>query len=331
MLPKIDPTAPHSPVVLKQLEKRASNVQLRVADAITAFAGSMRFVYIQSALFAIWMLVFEKSPWPTLTLIVSLEAIFLSTFVMIGQNRQAAFQQAKADHDYAEEESMLKENTDLTRTIHELTQDGAPEGAGIRRPAARRVTSAAYLALEHDRERGDQRRRRSRRASSGCRSRRPRSSSRPGAPSAIQRHRPVRHETMLTPMIAAHATCTDGIAESCAGPDLPNAGYTACPNERGRVDDVQRGNQPRRRDRDELDRQAPQRGERDDVADRRVVVAVAEPQPHQEDAHRRDVHRRVEDVARLDRASSSCRNRCCSPCSFGRCSARSRSQMCCPA
>ena len=123
MLPKIDPTAPHSPVVLKQLEKRASNVQLRVADAITAFAGSMNFVYIHVALFAVWMLVFEKRPWPTLTLIVSLEAIFLSTFVMIGQNRQSAFQQAKADHDYAEEESLLKENTDLTRLIHQLTQD----------------------------------------------------------------------------------------------------------------------------------------------------------------------------------------------------------------
>ena len=56
----------------------------------------MNFVYLHAAVFALWMLVFEKSPWPTLTLIVSLEAIFLSTFVMIGQNRQAAFQQAKA-------------------------------------------------------------------------------------------------------------------------------------------------------------------------------------------------------------------------------------------
>ena len=121
-MPKLDPNIPHSPVVLKQVEKRAADIQLRVADAITAFAGSMRFVYIHVALFAVWMLVFEKSPWPTLTLVVSLEAIFLSTFVMIGQNRQAAFQQAKADHDYAEEEAMLKENTDLTRSIHELTQ-----------------------------------------------------------------------------------------------------------------------------------------------------------------------------------------------------------------
>jgi uncharacterized membrane protein len=50
----------------------------------------MLFVYLHAALFATWMLVFEKSPWPTLTLMVSLEAIVLSTFVMIGQNRQAS-------------------------------------------------------------------------------------------------------------------------------------------------------------------------------------------------------------------------------------------------
>jgi uncharacterized membrane protein len=81
----------------------------------------MPFVYLHALAFGIWMLVFEKSPWPTLTLVVSLEAIFLSTFVMIGQNRQAAFQQAKADHDFVEEEQELKTNTDLTRAIHDLT------------------------------------------------------------------------------------------------------------------------------------------------------------------------------------------------------------------
>lgn len=81
----------------------------------------MNFVYLHVLLFAVWMLVFEQSPWPTLTLIVSLEAIFLSTFVMIGQNRQAAFQQVKADHDYNAQEQLLQENTDLTRAIHELT------------------------------------------------------------------------------------------------------------------------------------------------------------------------------------------------------------------
>ena len=108
------------PGLLAAERKRAQSVQLRVADAITAFAGSMNFVYIHVALFAVWMLVFEKSPWPTLTLIVSLEAIFLSTFVMIGQNRQASFQQAKADHDFVEQELELKTNTELTRQIQTL-------------------------------------------------------------------------------------------------------------------------------------------------------------------------------------------------------------------
>jgi uncharacterized membrane protein len=119
----LDPNVPHSPVVMKQLERRAADTQLRVADKITAFAGSMNFVYLHIILFATWMIVFEKSPWPTLTLIVSLEAIFLSTFVMIGQNRQAAFQQAKADHDFREQETELKTNTEVTQMIHQLTQE----------------------------------------------------------------------------------------------------------------------------------------------------------------------------------------------------------------
>jgi uncharacterized membrane protein len=111
----------HHPVVVQQAAARYSDYQLRIADRITAFAGSMMFVYLHIALFAAWMLVLERSPWPTLTLVVSLEAIFLSTFVMIGQNRQAAFHEAKADHDYVEEEQELKLNTKLTREIHELT------------------------------------------------------------------------------------------------------------------------------------------------------------------------------------------------------------------
>jgi len=103
--------------------QRAADVQLRIADAITAFAGSMRFVYVHVVVFAIWMLFVESSPWPTLTLVVSLEAIFLSTFVMIGQNRAAAFQQAKADHDFNTSELELKTNTQLTREIHALTTE----------------------------------------------------------------------------------------------------------------------------------------------------------------------------------------------------------------
>jgi uncharacterized membrane protein len=117
------PDTPLHPALLAVAERRAADVQLRVADAITAFAGSMKFVYLHIAGFAVWMLVFEKSPWPTLTLIVSLEAIFLSTFVMIGQNRQALYQQAKANHDFIENEQELHTNTELTRLVHELTTE----------------------------------------------------------------------------------------------------------------------------------------------------------------------------------------------------------------
>ncbi|MEA5457382.1 DUF1003 domain-containing protein [Sinomonas sp. JGH33] len=122
LLKKADPAALH-PAVLAEAERRAASLQLRIADAITAFAGSMWFVYLHIGLFAAWMLWIEPSPWPTLTLIVSLEAIFLSTFVMIGQNRQAAFQQSKADRDYREQETLLTENTELTRLIHVLSEE----------------------------------------------------------------------------------------------------------------------------------------------------------------------------------------------------------------
>ncbi|SDY20595.1 Uncharacterized membrane protein [Modestobacter sp. DSM 44400] len=116
-------THPEHPVVTKLRAHRAADIQLRIADAITAFAGSMAFVYLHVAVFAGWMLFVESSPWPTLTLVVSLEAIFLSTFVMIGQNRAALFQQIKADHDFVEQETELKTNTQLTREIHVLTSE----------------------------------------------------------------------------------------------------------------------------------------------------------------------------------------------------------------
>jgi uncharacterized membrane protein len=123
----IHATAPakrtHHPVVVEHAARRAKSAQLRIADSITAFAGSMPFVYLHAVLFAGWMLFVEADPWPRLTLIVSLEAIFLSTFVMIGQNRQAEFQRAKADHDFTTEAQELRSNTELTRAVHTLTTE----------------------------------------------------------------------------------------------------------------------------------------------------------------------------------------------------------------
>jgi uncharacterized membrane protein len=123
-VPSVSPVPTHThlhPAYMKVAEKRAADVQLKVADAITRFAGSMLFVYVHIVVFAVWMLLLEKNPWPSLTLTVSLEAIFLSTFVMIGQNRAAAYQQAKADHDFLTSETELRTNTDMTRMIHDLT------------------------------------------------------------------------------------------------------------------------------------------------------------------------------------------------------------------
>ncbi|MGF7237324.1 MAG: DUF1003 domain-containing protein [Frankia sp.] len=121
------------PSVARDARRRADDVQLRIADAITRFAGSMAFVYLHIIGFTAWMVVAEKSPWPTLTLIVSLEAIFLSTFVMIGQNRQSAFQQDKANHDFIAQEHQLDYNTELTRAIHHMATEiyaaVAPAGA----------------------------------------------------------------------------------------------------------------------------------------------------------------------------------------------------------
>jgi len=114
---------PSHPALESVHAERRADLQLRLADAITAFAGSMPFVYLHAVAFAAWMVFAEDNPWPTLTLVVSLEAIFLSTFVLIGQNRQAALAQAKADHEFVEQELELKTNTELTRAIHVLTTE----------------------------------------------------------------------------------------------------------------------------------------------------------------------------------------------------------------
>jgi uncharacterized membrane protein len=117
----------HTPVVMQEAERRAASVQLRVADAITTFAGSMRFVYLHALIFGVWcatgLFGLDKFPFEFLTMAVSLEAIFLSTFVMIAQNRQASFAQAKADHDFISQETELTTNTELTKQIHQLTTE----------------------------------------------------------------------------------------------------------------------------------------------------------------------------------------------------------------
>src|SRR2546421_5613269 len=116
-----------NPALVEHAERRAESVQNRVADKITAFAGSMRFVYLHILWFGLWIgLGAESYPYGLLTMIVSLEAIFLSTFVMISQNRADAKRQVIADdqwHTVQLEDSQNEELLSLSKQILQLTKE----------------------------------------------------------------------------------------------------------------------------------------------------------------------------------------------------------------
>jgi uncharacterized membrane protein len=115
-----------NPALVQHAEQRAQSLENRAADRITAFAGSMPFVYIHIVWFGCWIgFGVEKYPFGLLTMIVSLEAIFLSTFVMISQNRADAKRQAIADQQWQtvkEEDTQNQELLDLSRQILDLTK-----------------------------------------------------------------------------------------------------------------------------------------------------------------------------------------------------------------
>jgi uncharacterized membrane protein len=115
-----------NPALLEHARKRAEGVQNRIADRITTFAGSMTFVYIHIVWFGCWIgFAVEGYPFGLLTMIVSLEAIFLSTFVMISQNRADAKRQVVADLQWRtvqEEDKQNQQLLDLSRQILDLTK-----------------------------------------------------------------------------------------------------------------------------------------------------------------------------------------------------------------
>jgi uncharacterized membrane protein len=102
------------------------NLQSRIADAITSFSGRMVFVYVHIVWFSVWILfntgrfgvrMFDPFPYGLLTMIVSLEAIFLSTFVLISQNRLGEETESRADLDL--HIGLLTEH-ELTRVLQML-------------------------------------------------------------------------------------------------------------------------------------------------------------------------------------------------------------------
>lgn len=110
-------------VARRQLEQSRTSLSNRVADRITAFTGSMRFVFLHLVVFGLWIVVnlgwipglprFDPS-FVILAMAASVEAIFLSTFVLISQNRMAEIADKRADLDL--QISLLAEH-EVTRLI----------------------------------------------------------------------------------------------------------------------------------------------------------------------------------------------------------------------
>ncbi len=106
LIPKLTHRVANANKVVASLKR----TQDKVADQVTSFSGSLNFVYLHSVWFGIWIILnigilgaslqFDKFPFGLLTMIVSLEAIFLSTFVMVSQNRQALHSEVRSKLDF---------------------------------------------------------------------------------------------------------------------------------------------------------------------------------------------------------------------------------------
>ena len=115
-----------NPALIEHARERQASLENRIADRITAFSGSMRFVWLHVIWFGAWIgFRVEHYPFGLLTMIVSLEAIFLSTFVMISQNRADAKREVLANQQWAtvrDEDRQNEELLQLSRQILELTK-----------------------------------------------------------------------------------------------------------------------------------------------------------------------------------------------------------------
>src|SRR5476649_1056862 len=110
--------------------KQFRDVEDKMADVITTFAGNMKFVYFHTLWFGFWIIAnlvllgaayeFDKYPFGLLTMVVSLEAIFLSTFVMISQNRASQKAEIRSQLDYETDIQAEREIAIIMRTLVRL-------------------------------------------------------------------------------------------------------------------------------------------------------------------------------------------------------------------
>jgi len=133
-----------NPALARHAEERARSLQNRLADRITALAGSMTFVYVHIIWFGCWIAFgVEDYPFGLLTMIVSLEAIFLSTFVLISQNRADAKRQLIADQQWQTVQAEERQNEELlalSRQILDVVRSPADAATDVTGgvPTARR-------------------------------------------------------------------------------------------------------------------------------------------------------------------------------------------------
>jgi uncharacterized membrane protein len=115
------------PALRELARERQSRFEDRLADSITQFAGSMNFVYVHVIWFSFWIVLpVEEYPFGLLTMIVSLEAIFLSTFILISQNRADGKRQVVADHQWElvqSRDEQIEELMSISRELLPLTRD----------------------------------------------------------------------------------------------------------------------------------------------------------------------------------------------------------------
>jgi uncharacterized membrane protein len=114
---------------LEEATKAKRTMPERVADGITRFCGSMTFVWIHVIWFGVWVVAnvwlpprqrFDPFPFGFLTLVVSLEAIFLSTFILISQNRQRALDERRAQLDLQVNLLSEQENTKMLELLERI-------------------------------------------------------------------------------------------------------------------------------------------------------------------------------------------------------------------
>jgi uncharacterized membrane protein len=112
---------PINPALVEHARERRKRWENRFADRVTAFSGSMGFVKIHALWFALWIgLGVEAFPYGLLTMIVSLEAIFLSTFVMISQNRADEKREVLANQEWQTVETESTQNEQLLHLSNEI-------------------------------------------------------------------------------------------------------------------------------------------------------------------------------------------------------------------